>query len=126
MKNDKAEAPATDYCVDWNENADFFRFTRGRFVVDEEHQMAKRYVHFDMNELARVAAKAVNANHCISIEKCPDGLYNKAFLMTMDDGFEVLAKVSNPNAGIPHYTTASEVATMDFVSPRAILVQLES
>lgn len=35
--------------------------------------------------------------------------------MTMDDGREVVAKVPNPNAGIPHFTTASEVATMDFV-----------
>jgi len=34
----------------------------------------------------------------------------------MDDGKRVIAKVPNPNAGQPHYTTASEVATMDFVS----------
>ena len=43
-------------------------------------------------------------------------MFNKAFLMFMDDGREVVAKVPNPNAGIPHFTTASEVATMDFVS----------
>lgn len=34
----------------------------------------------------------------------------------MQDGREVVAKVPNPNAGIPHFITASEVATMDFVS----------
>lgn len=33
----------------------------------------------------------------------------------MDTGKEVIGKVPNPNAGIEHYTTASEVATMDFV-----------
>ncbi|EFW21973.1 conserved hypothetical protein [Coccidioides posadasii str. Silveira] len=32
----------------------------------------------------------------------------------MDNGKEVIAKIPNPNAGIPYYTTASEVATMDF------------
>ncbi|KAI9672324.1 MAG: hypothetical protein M1817_003346 [Caeruleum heppii] len=32
----------------------------------------------------------------------------------MDDGREVIAKVPNPNAGSRHFTTASEVATMDF------------
>jgi hypothetical protein len=34
----------------------------------------------------------------------------------MDDGRQVVAKIPNPNAGRPHFTTASEVATMDFVS----------
>ncbi|GAB7353080.1 hypothetical protein MBLNU459_g3626t1 [Dothideomycetes sp. NU459] len=32
----------------------------------------------------------------------------------MNDGKEVIAKVPNPNAGRPHFTTASEVATIDF------------
>ncbi|KAH9868328.1 hypothetical protein J1614_007400 [Plenodomus biglobosus] len=33
----------------------------------------------------------------------------------MDDGRELIAKLPNPNAGAPHLTTASEVATMDYV-----------
>lgn len=69
-----------------------------------------------MNEHARVAADAIGATQCVSIKKYPDGMYNKAFLMSMDNGREVVAKVPNPNAGVPHFTTASEVATMDFVS----------
>ncbi|RDL37379.1 uncharacterized protein BP5553_04812 [Venustampulla echinocandica] len=32
----------------------------------------------------------------------------------MDSGTQVVAKVPNPNAGLPHFTTASQVATMDF------------
>lgn len=36
--------------------------------------------------------------------------------MKMDDGKEVVAKLPNPNAGRPHFTTASEVATMEYVS----------
>jgi hypothetical protein len=40
-------------------------------------------------------------------------MFNKAFLMLMD---EVVAKVPNPNAGRPHYSTASEVATTGFMS----------
>lgn len=35
---------------------------------------------------------------------------------SMEDGQEVVAKVPNPNAGIPHFTAASEVATMNFGS----------
>ncbi|KAG4436585.1 hypothetical protein IFR05_007939 [Cadophora sp. M221] len=33
----------------------------------------------------------------------------------MDDGREVIAKLLNPNAGRAHFTTASEVATMNFL-----------
>ncbi|XWX01115.1 hypothetical protein V2A60_009140 [Cordyceps javanica] len=100
--------------TDWNSNNDFFRFTRGRFVVDEAANIRKREIRFDMNRLASIAADSVGADRCISIRKCPDGMFNKAFLMSMDNGREVVAKVPNPNAGIPHFTTASEVATMDF------------
>jgi hypothetical protein len=69
-----------------------------------------------MNELSRVAASSIGANSCIAVEKFPDGMYNKTFLLSMDDGQEVIAKVPNPNSGAPYFTTASEVATMDFVS----------
>ena len=37
-------------------------------------------------------------------------------LLTINDSSQVVAKVPNLNAGLPHFTTASEVATMDFVS----------
>ncbi|PLB52139.1 phosphotransferase enzyme family protein [Aspergillus steynii IBT 23096] len=101
--------------IDWNSNGEFFKFTRGRFIVDEAENLRKRESKFDMNSLARIAADSVGAGQCISIKKYPDGMFNKAFLMTMDNGREVVAKVPNQNAGIPHFTTASEVATMDFV-----------
>lgn len=95
-----------------------FNYTRGRFVCNEEHEMSQRYTCFNVDELARVAARAVGSRSCISIQKYPDGMYNKVMLLTMDDGNQVVAKVPNPNAGKPHFTTASEVATMDFVSFR--------
>ncbi|KAF2241906.1 phosphotransferase enzyme family protein [Trematosphaeria pertusa] len=100
--------------ADWNSNDEFFKFTRGRFIIDEVENLRKREIRFDLNRLASVAADSVGAAQCISIKKYPDGMFNKAFLMSMDDGREVVAKVPNPNAGIPHFTTASEVATMDF------------
>ncbi|KAJ6164176.1 hypothetical protein N7470_002848, partial [Penicillium chermesinum] len=103
----------------WNRNDDFFKFTRGRFIVDEAENLREREVRFDMNKLAQVAADSVGATRCVSIKKYPDGMFNKAFLMSMENGQEVVAKVPNPNAGIPHFTTASEVATMDFA--RSIL-----
>ena len=95
---------------------EFFNFTRGRFVSNEDHEMSQRYVRFNVHELARVAAEAVGSKSCIAIEKYPDGWYNKALLMTMDDGTQTVAKIPNPNAGRSHFTTASEVATTEFVS----------
>ena len=103
-------------CHDWNENQDFFRYTAGRFLFDEIKQMTCRRVQFDMNELVHIATSSTASRSCMAVRKLPEGQYSKAFLLTMDDGKRVIAKVPNPNAGRPHYTTASEVATMDFVS----------
>ncbi|DAA72768.1 TPA_exp: Uncharacterized protein A8136_5437 [Trichophyton benhamiae CBS 112371] len=100
---------------DWNIHDEFFQFTRGRFVIDEKEQLSKRHVRFNMNELAQEAAKAVGAKYCINVEKCADGMFNKAYIFTLDNDKQVIGKVPNPNAGIPHYTTASEVATLDFM-----------
>lgn len=100
---------------DLNARDDYFRFTRGRFVCNEAFEMAQRYIRFDMNALSKIAANAVGSDFCVAVEKYPDGMYNKTFLFTTNDGSQVVGKVPNPNAGKPHFTTASEVATMDFV-----------
>ena len=78
--------------------------------------MSQRYFKFNMNELARLAAEAVDAKCCVKIEKCPDGFYHKCFNLTVEDGRQVIGKMPNRNAGQAHFTTASEFATMDFVS----------
>jgi hypothetical protein len=48
--------------------------------------------------------------------KCVEGQFNKVFILTMDNGDEVVAKIPNPNAGPSFYTLASEVATRHLVS----------
>ena len=82
--------------TDWNEFDEFFTFTRGRFVVDEKDQMKRRHIRFDMNELAQVAARSVGSKCCLSIRKCPDGMHNNCFVLTLDDTQEVIVKVPNP------------------------------
>ncbi|KAG6064631.1 hypothetical protein E4U32_008230 [Claviceps aff. humidiphila group G2b] len=100
--------------IDAPDPAELFNFTRGRFVRDEEHELAQRRREFNVGELARRAARAVQADRCLSIKKYPDGMYNRTLLLCMDNGKEIVAKIPNPNAGQPHFTTASEVATMKF------------
>lgn len=104
------------------ENNEFFTFTRGRFICNEDQEMARRSIHFDVKNFTQLAAKAAGSSRCTNIRKYPDGLYSKAFLLTMEDGTEVVGKVPNPNAGRPYFTTASEVATMDFVCPSILIV----
>ncbi|KAL9020921.1 MAG: hypothetical protein Q9185_001884 [Variospora sp. 1 TL-2023] len=101
--------------LDWNSHDDFFRYTSGRWAFNEAKQLACRYIKFDMNELARIAAQSIGALPCTKIEKYQEGQFNKIFLMTTEDGKEVIMKIPQPNAGRPHFTTASEVATMHYV-----------
>jgi lysyl-tRNA synthetase class 2 len=46
--------------------------------------------------------------------KLPEGSHNKCFLLTMDNGIQVVARIPNPF--LPQKVeTASEVATLDFL-----------
>jgi len=74
-------------------NNDLFNFTRGRFVPNEQYELSQRHVHFAVDELARIAAESVGAKSCVNIEKYPDGMYNRAMLLTMNDGNQVVVKV---------------------------------
>jgi len=93
----------------------FYKYTSGRWLWNEKHQLARRYVEFDLPGLLEVSAQAIGARSCVKVEKLPEGNFNKVFLITMDDGRDLIAKLPNPNAGRPHFTTASEAATMDYV-----------
>ena len=106
--------------IDGDEES-FYRYTSGRWLWDEQAQLSSRYVPFNVAELAQIAARSIGASSCVEIKKIPEGNFNKTFLLTMNDGNEVVAKVPNPNAGRPHFTTASEVATMDFVRNSPLL-----
>ncbi|PVH99210.1 hypothetical protein DM02DRAFT_529606 [Periconia macrospinosa] len=94
---------------------DFYKYTSGRWLWNEKYQLDRRYVEFDLSALLQVSAQAMGARDCVKVEKLPEGNFSKVFLMTMDDGRELIAKLPNPNAGRPHFTTASEAATMDYV-----------
>jgi hypothetical protein len=43
-----------------------------------------------------------------------EGAFSKALLMTMENGFEVVVKIPCSNAGRPMYSTASEVAVLNY------------
>jgi hypothetical protein len=70
---------------------EFHRYTRGRFVCDEAHEMAQRYIPFNLEALVAVAARAIGSDRCVAVEKLPDGNYNKTLLLTMNDGAQAVA-----------------------------------
>lgn len=72
-------------------------------------------MRFNVAELTQAAVASTGHGPSTSITKLAEGGSSKVFLITMEDGFEVIAKVPTPIAGPRHYLTASEVATMDFL-----------
>ncbi|KAJ5506935.1 hypothetical protein N7453_005892 [Penicillium expansum] len=96
------------------EHENLFHYTSGRWLLDEEEQLCDRYRAFNVTELQNLAAKAIEADGCVSITKLAEGGFNKVFRLLMNGGKTVLARIPNPNAGPSFYTTASEVATMEF------------
>ncbi|EPE32785.1 Protein kinase-like (PK-like) [Glarea lozoyensis ATCC 20868] len=88
------------------------------FRHNEAYNLSQRYLKFNLQELVRVAVKAKSedgARRCVEVLKCKEGMNNKAFLLTMDNGSVVFAKLPNACAGPAFYTTASEVATRTFL-----------
>lgn len=82
--------------------------------MDEQRQLAQRFVKFDVDNLCSQAASLFSPQtQCTSIVKL-EGNFNKALLLTMNDGDEVIAKLPCPNAGAPSLRTDSEVATLKF------------
>ncbi|KAH8727686.1 phosphotransferase enzyme family protein [Phaeosphaeriaceae sp. PMI808] len=92
--------------------ADLYRYTCQRWLKNEQRELEKRYLKFNLPQLLKEAVSVCKgAQSCTQVLKCIEGLHNKAFILTMDNGARVFAKLPNPNAGPAYYTTASEVAT---------------
>ncbi|KAL4911208.1 hypothetical protein BDW74DRAFT_164780 [Aspergillus multicolor] len=93
-----------------------YTYSAQRWLWNEKAQLARRYVRFNLDALIKIAEHAAESDAiCTNITKLQEGDFNKVFLATMKDGKEVVVKIPNPNAGRKHYTTVSEVATMEYV-----------
>lgn len=95
---------------------EFYRYTGGRWLWDEEARLQERYKKFNVPGLKHLAVKASGAQSCLSITKLAEGGFNKVFRLAMDNGSVVIARIPFPNIGsATSQVIASEVATMDFV-----------
>lgn len=95
---------------------DMFSYRAQRWLWNEPEQLRRRYLKFNLEALIRAVEDTAGLEaRCIDVTRLPEGNFNKTFLLTMQDQRQLIARLPNPNAGRPYYTTASEVATMDYV-----------
>ncbi|RAK75708.1 phosphotransferase family protein [Aspergillus fijiensis CBS 313.89] len=94
---------------------ELFTYTNGHFLIDEETQLRRRYLKFNIEALCDLAATAgVNPSPIRTIEKLEGG-FSKALLLTKENDEEVVAKLPYHIAGPASLTVASEVAALQYV-----------
>ncbi|PWY70738.1 hypothetical protein BO83DRAFT_389943 [Aspergillus eucalypticola CBS 122712] len=89
---------------------ELFAYTNGHFLVNEEHQLARHYVKFDVDALCSVAAALGDVPSPVASVKKMEGGFSKALLMKKENGSEVVAKIPCRIAGPVGLITASEYA----------------
>lgn len=79
--------------------------------------MAERRLDFNVSELKKVAAKALNrpTSDVKAAQKIAEGVFNRSFEVTMNDGSSVLARLPYSSTLPRRLVVASEVATLDFL-----------
>lgn len=100
----------------------FSAYTSGRYLYNEKLRLAERYVEFNVDALKLVAANCIGRKGVAQMRKLAEGGFNRIFLLTMDDGFEVVAKIPYPLTIPKVLATESEVATLDFLHSKGIPV----
>ena len=93
---------------------DIFAYTNGHFLVDEEHQLRRRYVRFDLDALCSAAATAGETSSPVTAIDKMEGGFNKALLIKRANGTEVIAKIPCRIAGPPSLVTAGEVGVLEY------------
>ncbi|KAJ7628338.1 kinase-like domain-containing protein [Roridomyces roridus] len=102
----------------------FFEYTSGLWLVNNDLRLAERKREFDVRELRRLAAQSVNRKlqDVEAIEKLDEGGFNRVFLITMHDGFQMIARIPYPVLVPKFHAIASEVATMGFLRAHGLPV----
>ncbi|KAJ7164870.1 protein kinase subdomain-containing protein PKL/CAK/Fmp29 [Mycena filopes] len=94
-----------------------FNYTSGRWIVNDALRLSERRREFEVDELCRLAAQSVGRTpqDIDTFVKLAEGGFNRIFLITMHDGFEMVARIPYPVTVPKFYAVASEAATMRFL-----------
>jgi hypothetical protein len=82
--------------------------------VNENKAIERRHVKFDVDRLCAVAASTGEQHSPVRAVEKMEGGFSKALLLRKEDGNEIVAKIPFRIAGPPKYTTASEVAVLEY------------
>ncbi|QQK42180.1 kinase-like protein [Penicillium digitatum] len=101
-----------------------FEYTSGRWIYNDHLRQSERRQAFNVPELKRLAAVSVHRKEedVSTFEKLAEGGFNRSFLVTMKDGFQLVARIPYPVTEPKFFVIASEVATMDFLRSQGIPV----
>jgi len=91
-----------------------FSYTSGRWLKHDKLQRKARHIEFDFSALCKKAIQACPGATRIAKQEKKEGSYNRAFLLHIDNGARVVARVPFRVAGPRRLTTNSEVATMAY------------
>ncbi|OJD28391.1 hypothetical protein ACJ73_00200 [Blastomyces percursus] len=94
---------------------ELFAYTNGRFLANEEYQLNRRYVRFDVDELCNTTATVGGKFSQVTAIDKMEGGFSKVFLMKKKNGSEVIAKIPCHIAGPPTLTTAGEVGALEYI-----------
>ncbi|GAB7330665.1 hypothetical protein MBLNU13_g02232t1 [Cladosporium sp. NU13] len=77
---------------------EFFRYTSGRWVYNEQKRLREKERVFDVSALQRLAAESVsrNVDEVLYMSKLSEGAANRAFLIEFRDGFKRFGRMLVP------------------------------
>ncbi len=87
------------------------------FRFNDALRHAERRLVFDVEGLRRLAAQSVDRSPAdvVNLSKLAEGGFNRTFLITLRDDFQMVARIPYPTTVPRYYAVASEVATMEFL-----------
>jgi aminoglycoside phosphotransferase (APT) family kinase protein len=87
-------------------------------------QSADGFSDFNVDGLCQLAAESVNRSPAdfVNLAKLAEGGFNRTFLITMRDGFQMVARIPYLATLPKYYALASEVATMALLRSSALPV----
>ncbi|KAI5980902.1 protein kinase subdomain-containing protein PKL/CAK/Fmp29 [Pisolithus albus] len=99
-----------------------FNYTSGLWLYNKDLRLEERTRFFNVDELCRLAAESVGRrlDDVASLKKLAEGGFNRTFLITMHDGFQMVGRIPYPVTVPKPFVIASEVATMVFLRSRGL------
>ncbi|KAJ4464581.1 kinase-like domain-containing protein, partial [Lentinula aciculospora] len=104
--------------------SELFNYTTGRFLANDALRLRERMRVFNIPGLFRIIAKTLSceSKEIVGFRKLGEGGLNRTFLITLDTGFQLVARIPYPILIPNAYALASEVATMDFLRSKGLLI----